>query len=143
ALTIEDALTRSGTGDDVRVVVADSQTDFVPARMNKALGLRSLAADLAAGSSAEPSIALAVGDSVEDLPMLELAKLAVVPANAEAELRHRCEGTAIQRSNRPCQAGLLDAVSQLLGHDPRHCLRCRTSERPEPDDELLITILAA
>jgi hypothetical protein len=46
AQTIEDALITSGTADRVRVVVAGSQTDFVPVRIDKALGARILAAEL-------------------------------------------------------------------------------------------------
>jgi hydroxymethylpyrimidine pyrophosphatase-like HAD family hydrolase len=144
AQTIEDALITSGTADRVRVVVAGSQTDFVPVRIDKGLGVRILAAELGEdrNSTGRP-LALAVGDTLEDLPMLALAELPIAPVNAEPGLRRRLEEVSGRLSRHPCQAGLLDGVRRLLGHDPRDCSTCRNQAPLDPDDDLLLTILGA
>jgi hydroxymethylpyrimidine pyrophosphatase-like HAD family hydrolase len=139
---IETALAASGAADLVRIVAAGSQTDFVPARIDKALGVRELAAELGEEPSERP-LALAVGDALEDLPMLALAELSVVPANAEHALSARLEEVSGRQSRQLCQAGLLDAVGQLLGHDPLGCSVCRSQLPVDPDEELLQTILGA
>jgi hydroxymethylpyrimidine pyrophosphatase-like HAD family hydrolase len=144
AQAIATALAASGTAERVRVVAAGSQTDFVPARIDKALGLRLLAAELGRDrNSGERTLALAVGDALEDLPMLALAELPVAPANAEHDLRRRLDEISGRQSRHPCQAGLLDAVRLQLGHDPRDCSACRNQAPFEPDDDLLLTILGA
>jgi len=139
---IETALAASGTAELVRIVAAGSQTDFVPARIDKALGLRRLGEELGEESSERP-LALAVGDALEDLPMLALAELPVVPANAEHALSERLDEVSGRQSRKLCQAGLLDAVGQLLGHDPLGCSVCRSPLPVDADEELLQTILGA
>jgi len=142
--TIQAALLSSGVAERVRVVAAASQTDFVPVRIDKALGLKALVAELGhEGFSAERPLALAVGDTVEDLPMLRLAELPAAPANAEPELQRGLEEISGWVSGQLCQAGLLDAVRRLLAHDPRECSTCKIRAPLDPDDELLLTILGA
>ena len=64
-------------------------------------------------------VALAVGDSAADLPMLALAQRACTPAGTDPELRGHA-----RRMRRPHQAGLLQAVDSLVGHGPRRCPTC-------------------
>src|SRR5262249_35031398 len=122
---IDTALGASGAAEQVRIVAAGSQTDFVPARVDKALGVRRLAAQ-PGEEAAEAPLAIAAGDALEALPMLALAELPVVPANAEHALSARLDEVSGRQSRHLCQAGLLDAVGQLLGHDPRGCAVCRS-----------------
>lgn len=98
----------------VRVVPGWAQTDFVPAGIDKGRGVTELLKRLGG------ELALAVGDTGSDLPMLRLARLAVAPSNADAAVRS--EGTEIV--NAPYQAGLSLAVARLVGHHPGGCAIC-------------------
>jgi hydroxymethylpyrimidine pyrophosphatase-like HAD family hydrolase len=142
AEAIDAALAASGTAGRIRIVTAASQTDFVPTRIDKSLGVRFLAAELGEAGSERP-LALAVGDTLEDLSMLALAELPVVPANAEHDLRQPLDEISGRQSRHLCQAGLLDAVRRLLGHDPQDCATCRAQALLEPDEDLLLAILGA
>jgi hypothetical protein len=104
-----------GGSERVRTVVGYGQTDFVPTAIDKARGLAELEHRLGAG------VALAVGDTISDLPMLRRADLAAAPANAERALRDA--GITILR--RPYQAGLVAAVERLIGHPAGGCDICR------------------
>ncbi|MGH3794040.1 MAG: HAD family hydrolase [Pseudonocardiaceae bacterium] len=117
---VRGVLDELGAADRVRVIGGNGQTDLVAAGVHKGEGLRSLAAML--GTSADPrGIALAVGDSAADLPMLAMAGLAFAPANADAEVR--AAGVRVLR--RGYAAGLAQAVRRLLGHRPGTCPVCR------------------
>ena len=86
------ALAGPGVGARVRVVQGDLQTDFVGVSVDKARGVRALVAEL--GDTAEAGqrpLAFAIGDTVSDLPLLELARFAVAPANAEKQLHGRVQ----------------------------------------------------
>ena len=111
------------------MIVGDGQADFVPARVDKGVGVRALTARLDAPLHA------AVGDTAEDAPMLALAERAFAPAHAPRELR----GVA-QMTRLPYQAGFDEAVGELLGHPPGTCFECRV-----PDDDerrrLLLALL--
>jgi hypothetical protein len=151
------ALAAAGPGA-LRVVPGESQTDLVPAEVNKARGLERLtarlgeAAAIAAGSpsraasittASDPSgaatlIELAVGDAVEDLPMLRAARLGIAPANADALVRRSGERIA----KRPYQRGLAEAVGQLVGHEPGACPTCAAHPTGRRAD-LLLSVLAA
>lgn len=96
-------------------VVGWGQTDFLPATTDKGRGLVDLERRLGGG------VALAVGDTISDLPMLKRADLAAAPANAERALRDA--GIPVLR--RPYQAGLLAAVERLIGHHAGGCDICR------------------
>lgn len=100
----------------VRVVQGQGQTDFVAAGADKGSGLRALAARLG-----QPACALAVGDTVSDLPLFEGATLARAPRNA----RLGDAGAGIRRTRHAYQAGLLDACAELVGHRPGQCASCR------------------
>jgi len=110
----------AATDGAVRAVRGQSQTDFVPREIGKASGLRRLTASL------ETRVALAVGDSDEDLSMLALAEVRRAPRNASDSVRR--SGVAISRY--AYQAGLADACTDLLGHRPGACRVCAPARIP-------------
>ena len=138
AALVEDVITRSGDGSArLRAVVGDSQTDFVATGIDKGHAVRALAEAL--GKPGEPrTIALAVGDTASDLPMLREAALAFAPAHARQALR----GSGVPIVGAPYQAGLALAVGRLLGHKPGTCPVCRAPRLGE-DDALLVSLLSA
>ena len=130
--------------DDVRAVLAEgplravpgeSQTDVVPNEVNKASALRVLAERL---GCPDAGLALAVGDAVEDVPLLQAAALAIAPANADAAVR----AAGIRLARRPYQAGLAEAVGKLIGHAAGGCPACAPAPR-ERRTKLLLGVLAA
>ena len=133
AAEVAECIKKSGATGIVQVIHGDSQTDFVAAGIDKGLGLRALVEALGADrrqpSAVGPEIALAVGDTGTDAPMLALAHAAFVPAHAGAE----ATAAGAARCRRPYQAGLSLAVAELLGHRPGGCAHCRlapqTAER--------------
>lgn len=131
--TITAALARIG-GPPVQVVQGEGQTDFVATGVTKANGLDELAALL--GS---PEVAMAMGDSATDLPMLRRARLSFAPANASRAVRADTSTAVLRRTY---QAGLSDAVTALLGHRPGQCPSCQppTLDRRS---RLLLAVLAA
>ena len=126
--------------DDIRTLEGEGQTDFVAAGVNKGGGVRSLAAQL--DRSGQPDggrpLALAVGDTAADAPLAPLAAKAFAPAHAPAALR----GAGFEPTSRPYQAGLAQAVGELIGHPPGTCDTCRMP-RPTTERRLLLTLLAA
>ncbi len=116
-----------------------AQTDIVPARINKGEGVRALAERLAGDRPrARPALAFAIGDSFADLSLLAEASAAFGPANSDQAVR--ASGARIMRSSR--QAGLAQAISLFLEHEPNGCAACRGS-RHSRDASLLITALSA
>ncbi|HEY0509297.1 MAG TPA: HAD hydrolase family protein [Blastococcus sp.] len=101
--------------EGLRAVVGEGQTDFVPATVDKARGVRLLLQEWGAGRPV-----LAVGDTSADLPLLAWAATSAVPQHAEDVVK----AVATRVSRHPYQAGLQDAVSGLLGHRPGGCARC-------------------
>src|SRR5205807_6034438 len=81
---------------------------------------------------------LAVGDTELDLPMLQLARTAMAPANADGKIRE----AGIEVAAGDCQRGLARAVGRLLGH---HAGGCQVCSPPPLDREsaLLFTVLSA
>jgi hydroxymethylpyrimidine pyrophosphatase-like HAD family hydrolase len=126
---------RERVGDRATVIVGEAQTDFVPAGIDKGTGLAALLDALGAGSD---RLALAVGDTTADLPMLALAALGLAPAHAG----HPVHRAGVERLRRPYQAGLALAVERLLGHPPGGCPVCRPP-RLEPAAKLLMAVLSA
>jgi hydroxymethylpyrimidine pyrophosphatase-like HAD family hydrolase len=124
----------------VRQIAGQAQTDFMVTTIDKSTGLRALAADLDAGGrgSSDKPLALAVGDTVSDLPMFDLAAMAFAPANADALVR----GSDVMVLRRPYQSGLAMAAGRFLGHSPGGCPVCHDSPLPR-DTRLLLAILAA
>ncbi|WP_161369990.1 HAD hydrolase family protein [Streptomyces sp. SID5643] len=116
--------------DGFVVVQGETQTDFVPADVDKATGLAVLLDMLGAPEGTRP--VLAVGDSAGDIPMLRWARHGFAPANAAPEVR--AAGITVLR--RPYQAGLADAVTRLLGHSPGRCPGCRAPSLSSADAAL-------
>ena len=131
-------IAKAGVEGQVRPIPGDLQTDFVAAGVDKGRGLTALAEALGAMDDGRPQVALAVGDSASDLPMLELATRAVAVANAGPELRGR-----VASARAAYQAGLLRAVHAELGHSPRHCAVCRPPRPSSPESRVLLTALSA
>jgi hydroxymethylpyrimidine pyrophosphatase-like HAD family hydrolase len=144
---VKSALMRTGVPMRFSVIATESQTDFALAHVDKGTGLRALARELAGrgDAPAEPILALAVGDSSNDLPMLRLAGRAFAPSNADPALRQSAQdGSAhVEVVRRPCQAGLLRAVSSFLGHAPRRCPLCAPSAPLDPEARVLLSMLGA
>jgi hypothetical protein len=137
--TIAKCLERVGT-DRVRAIRGEGQTDFMIVGVDKATGLRHLVGELgppSRGPDTKP-FALAVGDTVSDIPCAALATLACAPGHADADLRQ----AGFELMKAPYQAGLAEAAGRLLGHPPGGCSVCRppplTQER-----KLLLAALAA
>ena len=139
ATEIAECLEVSGSAAAVRAIPGQNQTDFAPAAVDKGTGLRALVAALEAQGSLPPRsrIALAVGDTTSDTPMLALASAAFVPAHA-APAATRAGGRRVER---PYQAGLSCAVRELLGHKPGSCPHCRVPP-PTPERDLLLDLLS-
>lgn len=122
----------------IQAAPGDSQTDFFPARINKGVGMRALIEELGGtkGNPARP-LALAVGDTLYDLPLLSLAERAYAPGHA------KIAGNAwVRITRRPYQRGLAQAVSDFLAHRPGECLRCPLPA-PTPETATLVRILSA
>lgn len=141
--TIGEVLEELDLVGKVRVVEAASQTDFVSARIDKAVGLRALSSALDPDAGSSNLLKLAIGDTVEDLPMLRLAQHGVAPANAEAALRKAAESSRIRISRRNCQSAVLESVTQLLGHKPQSCPTCRPLMRRGDENDVLEIALGA
>jgi hypothetical protein len=151
---VQAALHAAGVTGLVRPVKGWGQTDFVPLRINKGLGLRVLAAELGGTAAREVGskrldaqdgrpaqgalAALAVGDTEADIPMLALAEHAWAPAHADAAVRRARAHIA----RRPYHAGLAEAVGAVLGHKPGGCPVCRLPQLPA-SARLLTGILSA
>jgi haloacid dehalogenase-like hydrolase len=137
--TVNAVLAASGDPALIRPVMGEGQTDFVAAGVDKGRAVRALAARLGQPDNGDGRLlALAVGDTAADLPMLGQATLAFAPANAQATLRR--EGVEVLSA--PCQAGLAQAVERLLGHEPGACPACRAPQL-SPEAALLVEVLSA
>ena len=134
----EAARRASGASTLVRVVPGESQTDFVPAGVDKGYGVRALAARLRPPERSGSLLALAVGDTAEDLPMLREAALGFAPAQGRGALRR----TGVEVLRAPYQAGLAIAVERLLGHRPGACPACR-EPRLAPEAAILFALVSA
>ncbi|MFN8052395.1 MAG: hypothetical protein U0Q22_13195 [Acidimicrobiales bacterium] len=110
--------------DEAWFVVGDDQTDLVPAGIDKGTGVRALLDALAdgepGGESKEVPLALAVGDSPTDAPLLALGELSLVPAHADPS----CLVGRARAVDASYQAGLAEAVGRRIGHAPGACPRC-------------------
>jgi len=123
---VTECLQAAGVAGAIEAIHGESQTDLVASGVNKGAGLLALVDALAAdGGNRRPEIALAVGDTAADAPMLSLARSAFVPAHAAPEAMV----ARAKRVRRPYQAGLALAVAELLGHRPGGCARCRVGQQ--------------
>ena len=125
------ALAKSGSTNAVRVIQGFFQTDFAAVGTRKEIGLRRLAQRLDVPS--QPPLAMAIGDTSEDIGMLGLARLGVAPANADSAVRR--SGATVLR--RPAQAGLAEAVTRLIGHPPGGCPTCAPPSLPTSSRTLM------
>jgi hypothetical protein len=125
---IRAALDAAGPGA-LRTVPGESQTDLVPNEVDKLRGLRALTG---------APLHMAVGDAVEDLPMLRAASLAIAPANADAAVR----GSETRIARRAYQRGLAAAVAELIGHAPGGCPTCAVDRHSRRTD-LVLGVLGA
>jgi hydroxymethylpyrimidine pyrophosphatase-like HAD family hydrolase/adenine/guanine phosphoribosyltransferase-like PRPP-binding protein len=138
--TVDRALARVSPSHLIQPIAGEAQTDFITVRSNKGSGLRALARSLRADVVwPSPGIAMAVGDTASDLPMLELAARYFAPSNADqAVKRVAAAGKArVTIVDRPYQAGLAKAVSSLLGHAPGSCTDCRRPAFSESAERLI------
>ncbi len=144
--TIERVLAKAKAAPRLRPILGRAQTDFVTAGFDKGTGLRALAEELGLGRDRSDGriLALAVGDTASDLPMFGLARQGFAPANADAAVHAAAASgaTSLKILKRPYQAGLLLAVSSLLGHHPERCATCRPPCL-SADARLLLKILGA
>jgi len=134
------ALEKLGKSDLVCPIPGESQTDFMVTRINKRTGLRALLKELQSDFQSDNPlpIAFGVGDTISDLPMLEMAKFSCVPAHARIDT----ENSEIRRMRRPYQAGFAQAVHQLIGHSPGTCPLC-FGPPLLPDSKHLLTLFSA
>jgi hydroxymethylpyrimidine pyrophosphatase-like HAD family hydrolase len=142
---ISDLLAKSGAGDRVRPIRGRNQSDFAAAYINKATGLAVLMRELDGTSSSKVrTLAAAVGDTAEDLPMLGLAELRFAPANADRLVRsHSSSGSApIALTKHSHQTGLQEAVSRVVGHRAGGCATCRVPKLSS-NAAFLVNMLAA
>ena len=116
---ISSVLAESQLQDRVRSIQGEAQTDLMVVNVNKGIGLRRLVHDLGTSDQIDGTrpLALAVGDTVSDLPMFDLATLACAPAHADPLVR--AAGIAVMKQ--PYQAGLALAAARLLKHRPGQC----------------------
>jgi hydroxymethylpyrimidine pyrophosphatase-like HAD family hydrolase/membrane-associated phospholipid phosphatase len=136
--TIAATIEVAGLTGRIKAIRGVLQTDFVAAGVDKGRGLTALAKLLGAVEDGRPDIRLAVGDQVSDLPMFALARNAYAPANADPVLRAQ-----VQPAGAPYGAGLLRAVTAVLGHQPRRCPDCRPPEPARESTRILLTALSA
>jgi hypothetical protein len=118
--------------DGVVMVPGEGQTDFHPAGCGKAPGLHALLDRLDPGAV----LALAVGDGPADLDLLDLAGRGQLPAHAKHLAR---PGHHVSRH--AYQAGLNDAVADLLGHAPGTCPTCQAELSPATEFVLAVLSL--
>lgn len=137
---VQSILDECGLAGRVRSVHGWAQTDFMVEGVDKGSGLRALleVLDPSSISKSQDSLAFAVGDGAEDVPMLAMAKLRVVPANAEPAVA--ASGARVLR--RRHQGGLAEGVRLLIGHRPGGCARCRPAATTG-DAGILLTALRA
>lgn len=112
-------------------VPGDAQTDFLPTGLDKIQGIRALTGLL---DDTDVPIALAVGDTRTDVAMLRAARLGLALGNAQ---RPAMRAAGIEVLTRSYQAGLAQAVEQLLGHRPGACPACRAPDLPAAERALL------
>jgi hydroxymethylpyrimidine pyrophosphatase-like HAD family hydrolase/adenine/guanine phosphoribosyltransferase-like PRPP-binding protein len=67
------------------------------------------------GGEGVPTVA--IGDSIEDLEMLQAADIAYIPSNGAKQLRELARGPKCRKLRKPAQRGLLTAVRLLVRGD--------------------------
>ncbi len=142
--TISKILAEDKVAGQFHAVRGLAQTDFIPARINKGLGLEEwlahfdhTAALKIGEGSGQKHIALSVGDGMADLPMFSLAKLAYAPAHA----RLGAPVENVRVTSRPYQRGLEQAIHALLGHQPGSCQVCKEPDLA-PETQYMLELLS-
>lgn len=134
--TLAKVLSLRGDGVSLHHIDGDSQTDLVVSGLHKGMALRMLLERLDRGGDGR--LALAVGDTLADAPVFELADLRIAPGNASASLR----ASGIAKVVRPqFQRGLQEAVSHLIGHPPGGCQLCAPPQL-SPREEMFLQLLS-
>jgi hydroxymethylpyrimidine pyrophosphatase-like HAD family hydrolase len=118
--TVNKAVRASGSAGFIRVVPGVSQTDFVPALIDKRVGLSVLAEQLANGQPSDRRVRFAMGDTTADVPMFGLAESAFMPANGQ----HEARVAGVKVMKKPFGAGVFEAAAHVLGHPPGGCPTC-------------------
>ncbi|MGH7902840.1 MAG: HAD family hydrolase, partial [Candidatus Dormibacteraceae bacterium] len=132
---VEQELRNLGLEDRVRSVPGYAQTDLVPVAVDKGSGLRRLLAEWG-GTAGPPPVAMAIGDGIPDVPMLERARLRFAPANCDPELA--VDGLEVLRQRH--QGAVAAAAGRLIGHRIGGCPVCAPPP-PGADARLLLTVL--
>jgi hydroxymethylpyrimidine pyrophosphatase-like HAD family hydrolase len=137
--TINRVLSKIHRSVAVQVIIGKSQTDFMVKRINKKVGLQHLIMDLDPKQcNATTPLVFAVGDSVADLPMFDLAARVFMPAHASADLNR----PNIQRTRGSFQAGFKQAVGAMLTHQPGTCSLCQWTPESQ-GSSLFLQLLAS
>ncbi|MDQ6775655.1 MAG: hypothetical protein M3071_05405, partial [Actinomycetota bacterium] len=123
----------------IRAIEGDAQTDFVLQGIDKGTGMRELMSRLGSDDGGNRRmLALAVGDTISDVPLAALAERAYAPAHADRALAQH----GYELTTRVYQAGFAEAVGRLLGHSPGTCELCRMAPASR-ERRLVLTALAA
>ena len=126
---VTDVLRREGL-DGLRVIPGEDQLDVVGKDCNKGRAAGIVKERLAAKEIH------AVGDTVEDLPMLDLADRAYAPRNVQRSAAAGLDGRLfIARRKR--QQGLLEIARRASHGTSRSCPRCSEANGDDADAELL------
>jgi hypothetical protein len=115
AVSLDSDVVASVLTPDFEIYDGVLQTDIVVSGVNKGRGARQLMEMLG-----DHQLALAVGDTVADIPLLQCADKRGVPAHASADVQQH----ANVKTKQPYQAGLLEIVSSFLGHEAGSCATC-------------------
>jgi hydroxymethylpyrimidine pyrophosphatase-like HAD family hydrolase len=132
--SVEEILLETDSTEQVYAIQGISQTDFMVKRIDKGYGIGEWLVNFD-GSTQRPGehhkgwkpLALAVGDSATDLPMLNLAELAYAPANASWEVKQ----SEIPITSGSYQRGLEQAVAKYIRHHPGSCPACALEAFPD------------
>jgi len=96
----------------LRYIAGELDSYVLPKCCNKGTALRKVREMF--GGEGVPAIA--IGDSVEDLEMLQAADVAYIPSNGAKQLRERAWAPKHRKLRDPAQRGLLAAVRSLVRH---------------------------
>lgn len=145
AALVNEALVASGAVDALQVIDGSDHTDVLARGADSAVAVRALITDLG-GPVDEPTdgtwLALAVGGSAADLPLLRAAARPFVVTRRGEKRWPPAPLDRFRATRRVGSAGMLEAVSAFLGHDPTSCATCRPP-RSSLDARLVLGALAA
>ena len=137
---IASVIERAEMRGHIRPIRGQAQTDFVNVGIDKGTGLRAFMAqsEFQGMPRQEKPLAFAVGDTVSDLPMFELAAHAFAPAHADTSVKAAAANSSnIRIVKLPYQRGLAEAVAITLGHPLSGCPVCKSPVHSADTRELL------